>query len=159
MLAVLSNSVCDPIVTVVTTMDVSENEQEITVAATTEQIPFISDFIEGVMSLAGFDLQKILEVQLAVEEACTNVANYAYPGKDGMIHIVARVAADRLDLTIEDSGVPFDPTAHRVVLSQAGAKDRPIGGLGIHLIRSYVDGISFEFRDGKNALTLIINRY
>lgn len=139
-------------------MGVLENDQEITVAATTEQIPFISDFIEGLMSFSGFDSRKIMEVQLAAEEACTNVARYAYPGKDGNIHIVARMVGDRLNLIIEDWGVPFDPTAHAVALSQAGAEDRPIGGLGIHLIRSYVDGISFEFRDGKNALTLIKNR-
>lgn len=143
---------------VVMTMEVFEGEKEITVAATTEQIPFISDFIEGFMSFAGFDLQKILEVQLAVEEACTNVAKYAYPGKDGSIHIVARMVADRLNLIIEDCGVPFDPTSHTVALSQAGAEDRPIGGLGIHLIRSYVDRMFFEFRDGKNALTLVKNR-
>ncbi|MHB8117127.1 MAG: ATP-binding protein [Methanothrix sp.] len=140
------------------TMEVMENEQEITVAATTEQIPVISDFIERLMSFAGFDLQKIMEVQLAAEEACTNVAKYAYPGKNGVIHIVARVAGDRLDLIIEDCGVPFDPTAHIVALSQAGTKDRPSGGLGIHLIRSYVDGMSFEFRDGMNALMLVKNR-
>jgi anti-sigma regulatory factor (Ser/Thr protein kinase) len=143
---------------VVMTLVVLENGQEITVAATMEQIPIISDFIEGLMSLAGFDLQKILEIQLAAEEACTNVAKYAYPGTYGMIHIVARMAGDRLNLIIEDWGVPFDPTAHTVALSQAGTEDRPIGGLGIHLIRSYVDGMFFEFRDGKNALTLVKNR-
>ena len=142
----------------VTTMDMLGNEQEITVVATTEQIPFISDFIEGSMRFAGFNSQKIMEVQLAAEEACTNVAKYAYPGKDGMIHIVARVAGDRLDLIFEDWGIPFDPTAHAVALSQASSEDRPIGGLGIHLIRSYVDGMYFEFRDGKNALTLVKNR-
>jgi anti-sigma regulatory factor (Ser/Thr protein kinase) len=139
-------------------MEVKNNVQEITVEANTEQIPVISEFIEGFMSLAGFDLRKIMEVQLAAEEACTNVARYAYPGKGGTIHIVARVAGDRLNLIIEDHGVPFDPTTYKVVLSQAGTQDRPIGGLGIHLIRSYVDGMSFEFRDGKNALTLAKNR-
>jgi len=139
-------------------MEVIEKEQEITVSATTEQIPVISDFIERLMGFAGFDLRKTMEVQLAAEEACTNVVRYAYPGKDGTIHIVARVAGDRLELIIEDYGVPFDPTAYTVALSQASTKDRPLGGLGIHLIRSYVDGMSFEFRDGKNALTLVKNR-
>lgn len=139
-------------------VDALEYEQEITVAATTEKIPVISDFIEKFMRFAGFDLRKIMEVQLAAEEACTNVAKYAYPGKDGMIHVVAKVACDRLDLIIEDWGIPFNPTAHAVALSQASAEDRPVGGLGIHLIRSYVDGMSFEFRDGKNALTLVKNR-
>lgn len=139
-------------------MEALEYEQEITVAATTEQIPLISDFIERLMSFVRFDSRRIMEVQLAAEEACTNVAKYAYPGKDGMIHIVAKVASDRLDLIIEDWGVPFDPTAYTVALSQASAEDRPIGGMGIHLIRNYVDGMSFEFRDGKNALTLVKNK-
>lgn len=139
-------------------METMENEQEITVAATIEQIPVISDFIERLMSLAGFDSRKILEFLLALEEAFTNVAKYAYSGKDGMIHLVARVHGNRLELIIEDEGIPFDPTAHSVALSQADTEDRPVGGLGIHLIRCYVDGMSFEFRDGKNALTLVKNR-
>ena len=143
---------------IVMKMEVMEDEQEITVAATTEQIPVISDFIERLMRFAGFDLRKIMEVQLAVEEACTNVAKYAYPGKAGTIHIVARVHGDRLVLIIEDEGIPFDPTTHIMALSQADTKDRPVGGLGIHLIRCYVDGMSFEFRDGKNALTLVKKR-
>ncbi|MFZ2472449.1 MAG: ATP-binding protein [Methanothrix sp.] len=140
------------------TMGVIEKEQEITVAATTEQIPVISEFIEGLMRPADFDLRKIMEVQLAAEEACTNVAKYAYQGRGGTIHIVARVSGDRLELIIEDNGAAFDPTAHTVVLSQADTKYCPIGGLGIHLIRSYVDGMSFEFRGGKNRLTLVKNR-
>jgi serine/threonine-protein kinase RsbW len=139
-------------------METIENEQEITVAATIEQIPVVSDFIERLMSLAGFDSRKIMEFLLALEEAFTNVAKYAYSGKDGMIHIVARVHGNRLELIIEDEGTPFDPTAHTVALSQADTKDRPVGGLGIHLIRCYVDGMSFEFRDGKNALTLVKNK-
>jgi sigma-B regulation protein RsbU (phosphoserine phosphatase) len=136
-------------------MDAMEYKQEITVAATIDQIPVISDFIERFMILAGFDSRNILGVQLAVEEACTNVDRYAYSGKDGTIHIVARARGDRLELIIEDHGTPFDPTTHTVALSQANAKDHPVGGLGIHLIRCYVDRMSFEYKDGMNVLTLV----
>jgi len=139
-------------------MEVIVHEQEITVAATTEQIPLISDFVHRQMSLAGFSLRKIMEIQLAMEEACTNIAKYAYSGKDGTIHIVARMSGERLNLIIEDDGIPFDPTTHIVAPSQVDTKDCPIGGLGIHLIRCFVDGMSFEFRDGKNVLTLVKNR-
>jgi anti-sigma regulatory factor (Ser/Thr protein kinase) len=139
-------------------MEAMENEQEITVAATIEQIPVISYFIERLMSLAGFESRKIMEFQLATEEAFTNVAKYAYSGKTGTIHIIARVYGDRLELILEDEGTPFDPTTHTVNLSQDDTKDRPVGGLGIHLIRCYVDRMSFEFRDGKNALTLVKKR-
>jgi anti-sigma regulatory factor (Ser/Thr protein kinase) len=50
------------------------------VVARTEEIPVISEFIEKLMKTY-FDMKKIMEVQLAAEEACTNIALYAYPGK------------------------------------------------------------------------------
>jgi len=134
-------------------------EKEITIAADREQIPVISEFIEELMASSGFDLKKIMEVLLAVEEVCTNIALYAYNGKEGAIHIAARVDAGRMNLIIEDWGSPFDPTAHNVPLSNANAEDRPIGGLGIFLAKSYVDGINYQFVDGKNTLHLVKNIY
>lgn len=131
--------------------------REITVAAKKEQIPVISKFIEEVMASSGFDLKKTMEVLLAVEEACTNIALYAYDGKEGNIHIAAEVDAGRMNLIIEDCGSPFDPTTHDVPLSDANAEDRPIGGLGIFLAKSYVDGINYQFVDGKNTLHLVKN--
>ncbi len=139
-------------------MKAPERVQELTVEATTEQIPVISAFIEEVMASTGFDLKKIMEVQLATEEVCTNIALYAYTGKDGLIRVAARVVDGRLDLTIEDEGTPFDPTAVVATIPDTRAEDRPIGGLGIPLIRSYVDGIAYEFRHGKNALKLMKNK-
>jgi anti-sigma regulatory factor (Ser/Thr protein kinase) len=138
--------------------EVIENEQAITVKATIDQIPVISDFVESLMSIAGFDSRKTMEVLLVMEEACTNIIKYAYPGKEGTIQISARVSGDRLDLIIEDEGLPFDPTTHIVALSQADTKERPIGGLGIHLMRCLVDRMIFEFKAGKNVLTLVKNR-
>jgi serine/threonine-protein kinase RsbW len=130
---------------------------EITVPAKIEQIPVISEFMEELMSASGFGSKEIMEVQLAAEEACTNIALYAYPGREGNIHITAE-SGDRLILSIEDEGTPFDPTKRDVPLIQANAEERPIGGLGIHLIKTYVDDISYEFKEGKNILRLAKNR-
>lgn len=135
-----------------------ENEQEITVEATIEQIPVVSEFVERIMSVAGFDSRRAMEVLLAVEEACTNIAKYAYPGKEGTIHIIAKVSGDRLELILEDEGIPFDPTTHIAALSLADTKDRPVGGLGIHLMRCFVNRMSFESKAGKNVLTLVKNK-
>ena len=139
-------------------MKAPDREQEITIKATKEQIPVISAFIEEVMASAGFDLKKIMEVQLAAEEVCTNIALYAYSRGDGLIRLAARVAGGRLDLVIEDEGTPFDPTAVVATIPDAKVEDRQIGGLGIPLIKSYVDGIAYEFKDGKNALKLVKKR-
>lgn len=136
--------------------------QEIVVAARKDRIPVISEFIEALMTSGGFDPHKTLEVMLAVEEACTNIALYAYSGKendlDGLMQIIADDGSDRIELTIEDWGVPFDPTKHGMPISDACAEVRPIGGLGIHLIKTYVDEIRYKYVDGKNVLTLIKKR-
>ena len=134
-----------------------EEDQEITVVAKTEEIPVISEFIEELMKTYGFDMKKIMEVQLAAEEACTNIALYAYPGRVGNIHIEAKVD-DSLQLNIEDDGTPFDPTKRNVPPTQANAEERPIGGLGIYLIKTYVDDVSYEFKEGKNILRLVKNK-
>ena len=135
-----------------------EYEQEITVEATIEQIPVISNFVESVMSVSGFDSRKAMEVLLVMEEACTNIVKYAYPGKVGTIHIVARVSGDRMELIVEDYGAAFDPTAYTAALPRTDVSDHPIGGLGIHLMKRFMDEISFQFKDGKNVLTMVKNR-
>jgi serine/threonine-protein kinase RsbW len=128
------------------------------VAASKEQIPVISNFIAELMKASGFDLQKMLEVQLAAEEACTNIALYAYPNRKGCIHIAADLEENRLKLVIADEGLPFDPTLRKISISRADAEHRPLGGLGIALIRASVDGLSYELREGKNILKLIKNK-
>lgn len=135
-----------------------KTKHELTVAATKEQIPIISEFIANLMTASGFDPQKMFEVQLAAEEACTNIALYAYPERKGCIHIGAEVEEDRLELAIADEGIPFDPTARAISISVADVEQRPIGGLGIALMKASVDGLSYEFRDGKNILRLIKNK-
>lgn len=135
-----------------------EDIRKLTVPASKEQLSVISEFIEDLMTGSGFDLQKIFEVQLAVEEACTNVVLYAYPEGNGSISIDALVGEDRLELAIADSGIPFDPTARIVSISNAGVEQRPIGGLGIPLIRASVDELSYEFKNGKNILKLVKNK-
>jgi serine/threonine-protein kinase RsbW len=134
-----------------------EEYHEITVVAKTEVIPVISEFIEKLMKTYGFDMRKIMEVQLAAEEACTNIALYAYPGRAGNIRIEAKVG-DSLQLNIEDDGAPFDPTKRDLPPIQADAEERPIGGLGIYLIKTYVDDVSYEFKEGKNVLRLVKNK-
>lgn len=134
-----------------------EGNREITVPAKADEIPVILDFIEETMRSSGFDMKKIMEVQLAAEEACTNIALYAYGEREGDIHIVAHIG-DTFRLTIEDYGTPFDPTKREAPVIKSSAEERPVGGLGIHLIKNYVDELSYEFKDGKNILRLVKNK-
>jgi len=95
------------------------------------------------------------KIQLAVEEAVVNVIDYAYP--TGVIgEITLKVFADGqwMSFVIIDSGVAFDPTERKKADITLSAEDRPIGGLGILLLRELMDSINYERTGGKNILTL-----
>lgn len=95
------------------------------------------------------------QLMLAVEEAVVNVMNYAYPkGTKGDIHILAEANDQRLKFVISDRGMPFDPTTRKEVDTTLSAEERPIGGLGIHLITQLMDSINYERRNNMNVLTL-----
>ena len=120
-----------------------------------QQVPQLSQFVDEVCEDIGFDMQTTMKLNLAIEEAVVNVMNYAYPrGTVGDIHIDAQANDLRLKFVITDSGSPFDPTAMPEVDTTLSAEDRPIGGLGIHLVRQIMDSINYERIGGRNVLTL-----
>ena len=84
-----------------------------------------------------------------------NVISYAYPeGTEGSIDIEVTEHEGVLTITLIDSGKTFDPTTQGIVDITAGLEDRPIGGLGIHLIRTIMDKLVYERKGGKNILTM-----
>ena len=81
--------------------------------------------------------------------------NYAYPlDLEGDITVNAKSDGRWLKFIIIDEGVHFDPTEALPVDTKLSAEDRPIGGLGIHMLRKLMDSINYERIDGKNILTL-----
>ena len=91
-----------------------------------------------------------------LEEAVTNVMLYAYPeGTDGLVEIDASVREDQVTFVLCDNGKPFDPTAAPEADINLSVEERPIGGLGIYLVRNIMDEVSYERDRGKNLLTMI----
>ena len=120
-----------------------------------EAVPQLHEFIEEVAEAAQLDASLTMSLNLAIEEAVVNVMNYAYPpGTQGTINLFATTDDHCLTMIISDTGTPFDPTAKEEVDTTLSAEDRPIGGLGIHLIRQIMDSVEYEYVDGKNVLTL-----
>ena len=121
----------------------------------TQEVPRLNAFVEEVCQTVGFDDMVTMEIKLAVEEAVVNVMTYAYaPGQSGDVTIEAALNNVRMKFTIIDSGKPFDPTVQAEVDTTLSAKQRNIGGLGIHIIRQNMDSINYERIDGHNVLTL-----
>ena len=118
-------------------------------------VPQLADFVDMVCEEVGMDMAVAIQMNLAMEEAVVNVMSYAYPADTvGDVTIEAVTIADQLQFTITDCGTPFDPTAKEDVDTTLSAEERPIGGLGIHLVRQLMDSITYERIDGKNVLTL-----
>ena len=121
-----------------------------------QQIPTLAEWLEGL------DIPKELNmpINLALEEAVSNVMLYAYPNTNSGIVIVefARSTDDEGEhilFTISDSGIPFDPTQQKEADITLSAEERAIGGLGIHLVRQLMDQLIYHREDEKNVLTLI----
>ena len=129
--------------------------RSITLPNDIDEVPQLATFVDQVCEALGFDMSTTMSLNLALEEAVVNVMSYAYPSETmGSVNIEAIANERLLKFIISDWGTPFDPTAEKEVDTTLSAEDRPIGGLGIHLVRQIMDSINYERTDGMNVLTL-----
>ncbi|MBQ9186518.1 MAG: SpoIIE family protein phosphatase [Prevotella sp.] len=132
-----------------------QRRHSVTLPNDVDTVPQLPQFINAVAEDAALDASQTMSLNLAIEEAVVNVMQYAYPeGTKGTVNIVATIADGLLTFVISDSGKPFDPTAKADVDTTLPAEERPIGGLGIHLVRQMMDDITYERKGNKNILTL-----
>lgn len=119
-----------------------------------KELSALPGFVEGL----GLDAKTTMNLNLALEEAATNVVLYAYdtPGT-GTVDIHATIKDHMVRFVISDSGKPFDPTKAGTPDISLPGDERPVGGLGIFLIRKLMDTVKYSRKDGKNILTLTKN--
>ena len=134
-----------------------ETERHLILHNDIQQIPQLAEFVEAVADLAHLDVGLTMSLNLALEEAVSNVIMYAYPkGSDGLVDVEAIVRKDSLEFILSDNGTPFDPTAAPEADITLDVEDRPIGGLGIFLVRNIMDEVKYtRSDDGKNILSMI----
>ncbi len=117
----------------------------------------IGSFVAQAADKAGLDNQASYAVQVAVDEACTNIIDHAYGG-EGKGSITCSVEAGKAGLTIilTDTGRPFHPEKVRNPNVKAPLSRRKEGGLGMYFIRKYMDEVRYEFaKDGSNRLIMV----
>jgi len=120
-----------------------------------QQIPQLAEFVETIAEEKQLDQSLAMSLNLALEEAVTNVILYAYPkGADGLVDVEAILKPHSLEFIITDSGVPFDPTAVPEADVTLSADERPIGGLGIYLVNKLMDELHYQRIDDKNVLSM-----
>jgi anti-sigma regulatory factor (Ser/Thr protein kinase) len=119
------------------------------------QIPQLADFVETIAQESNLDQALAMTLNLALEEAVTNVIMYAYPkGSQGLVDLEAIVRKDSLVFILSDSGKPFDPTAAPKADISLDVEERPIGGLGIYMVMNIMDSVAYRRENDRNILTM-----
>ena len=116
----------------------------------------LSSFVEAFGVAEGLAPEAVYSLNLALDEVVTNVIRYAHED-DGREHpIVVRLALERDVLTaqVEDDGRAFNPLEAPAPDLEASLDERPIGGLGIFLVRSVMNSVEYRREDGRNVLTM-----
>ncbi|MBI4788496.1 MAG: ATP-binding protein [Chloroflexi bacterium] len=129
----------------------------LSVKSQVENLAEIADFVEQAASASGLNEKQIYDVQMAVDEACTNVIEHAYHGwREGTIDLTCEQRGKEFVVVIQDWGDPFDPSKVAKPRTHESLARRHVGGLGLFFMRKLMDRVEFDFSSGQgNRLTMV----
>ena len=131
-------------------------KEELTVDATVENIPVVTEFVEEKLAMFDCPMKAQFQINIAIDELFSNIAYYAYNPETGPATVRVEVLDDPLSavITFIDHGVPYDPLAKDDPDITLALEDRDIGGLGIFMTKKTMDAVEYEYKDGQNILTI-----
>ncbi|HIU30898.1 MAG TPA: ATP-binding protein [Candidatus Caccousia avistercoris] len=131
--------------------------KSLTVPAETDQLETVLSFIHDELKNASCSEEVLFQVNVAVEEIFVNIAHYAYASSKGDATVLCQTGGCPLQVMIEfqDSGIPYNPLSRPDPDLTLSAEERQVGGLGIYMVKQMMDSVSYEYRDGKNILTIL----
>ena len=120
-----------------------------------ETLPEVLAFIDGILEEIECSMKAQMQIDVVAEELYVNVAHYAYAPGTGPLTIQAEAGADReLTITFIDEGVPYDPLARPDPDITLSIEERPVGGLGIFMVKNTMDDMTYRREDDRNVLTI-----
>ncbi len=120
-----------------------------------ENLEPVMEFLEENLESLGCSFKEQQQMCIAVEELFVNIVNYAYPESAGPADLSVRKGADQMiEIEIRDSGIPFNPLEQQDPDITLLAEDRPIGGLGIYMVKKCMDEVTYQYKDRQNVLIL-----
>lgn len=130
--------------------------QSVQFSAKFEYLDEIREFVGNIARAGGFADKDVYNIQLAADEAASNVIEHAYEGvSDGVLELSCGMKADTITIILVDYGESFDPSQIPLPDLKADLSERKIGGLGIFLMRKLMDDVHYESRpDKSNVLTM-----
>ena len=130
--------------------------KELTLAATVENLEKVTDFVNAQLEALDCPMKAQIQIDVAIDEIFSNIAHYAYKPQIGQATVRVEVIENPLAVVITfiDNGIPYDPLAKADPDLTLSAEEREIGGLGIYMVKKSMDGISYQYKDGQNILTV-----
>jgi anti-sigma regulatory factor (Ser/Thr protein kinase) len=125
------------------------------VASEAAQLPHLTQFLRDFWSAARLPPAQAPSFELALEEVFMNVVRHGSPaGTAPWVEVSLALADDELTMTVEDDGPPFDPLTRPAPDVTAGLHERPVGGLGVFLVRQVMDAVSYQRVGTRNRLAM-----
>ncbi len=133
--------------------------QTVQFAAKFEFLDDIREFVGGIARTGGFSEKEVYNIQLASDEAASNIIEHAYEGvSDGLLEISCEVRGGAITIILVDHGESFDPSEVPAPDLKADLSERKIGGLGIFLMRKLMDEVHYKAEPRKNRNTLTMTK-
>lgn len=112
-------------------------------------------FVEQFLETVNCPMKTAMNITIAFEELFVNVASYAYPDSEGVAKVSLIGDNNKLTVIISDSGIPYNPLEKMDPDITLNANDRPIGGLGIYMVKKMMDEMSYEYFNGENITKFV----
>ena len=130
--------------------------KELTIAATVKNIEAVTDFVNEQLEALDCPVKAQMQIGIAIDELFGNIAQYAYNPDVGEATVRVEVQQEPLGVVITfiDGGVPYDPLTAAEPDTTLPAEDRPLGGLGIFMVRKTMDEITYRYENGRNILSI-----
>ena len=130
--------------------------KELTIEATPENVDTVIEFVDEMLEEYGCGMKEQMAIDVAIDELFANIAHYAYNPETGYATVRVDVSKDPLsvEVTFIDNGRQYDPLAKEDPDTTLSLEEREIGGMGIFIVKKSMDAVNYEYKDGKNILTI-----
>ena len=132
--------------------------KELKIDANIENLAKVFTFLQESLDKCDCPAKTKRQIKLCVEEIFMNITHYAYNPNTGpaviKVDVVGQPESSRVVISFADEGKPYDPLQREDPDIEAGLDERPIGGLGIYLVKTTMDNVEYEHKDGQNVLTI-----
>jgi serine/threonine-protein kinase RsbW len=129
--------------------------QSVQYSARFEYLDEIREFVGNIARRNGFNDKEVYNIQLAADEAASNIIEHAYEGEsDASLFMTCDMKGGEIVITMRDTGKPFNPSLVKEPNLKADLSERQIGGLGVYLMRKLMDNVQYESTRAGNLLTM-----